>query len=514
MTPNANPWYAQNAARPYPLDDAATGVDDAGEELPDDVLVDAGVSWAFGTAVPYVSSVSCGPAGTSVTVSTADGVVALATASTTTNKPVRLKTQAGIDAGHVVFGPGALIGPRSWRFSGPAQSRVTARALRAYRPSGLTGIGRPGETDELTGLIDLSPGSDLSVTIATRVVDGQAVRAVVLALAENGESDPYEQYVGLCGRRPESGNCTVKPIEFVRSVPPDCDGDLKLVFRPPFTYVTTPGLIVVGLGFSVEDTCGRGLPDANGNLPGRIGSFPSPPALPPSPPAGPEPEIVPVSSVGFDCLDLPYCGMVGDGLWQDVRGAWADGTSDTRPDCPGTSSSASPGSSSLGGYAVRTGSPTVGRAVSLWYDCAYSTTAGRIVEAAVSAYTADGPSGASVPGRAGVVVGYRPGGGERYVTAEVDATLGALRLSRWNGLGYADLGVSGSFPVSPGVWYVVRVAVDGPPGGPVTLTATAAEDGGPVLGTVVTTLSSWPADDLAGVCCHGAVTNFSYFRME
>lgn len=504
MTPNANLWYSDNAGRPYPLDDAATGVDDAGDEMPDDVLVDLGVAWAFGTPALYMSAVSCGPAGVSVTVSNSDGIVALAAAPSAFNKPIRLKTTAGVDAGHVVFGPGALTGPRSWRFSGLAQSRVAARALRAYRPSGLTGIGRPGETTDLTGLVALDAGSDLSVTIATRTVDGRSVRGVVLGLAENDAADPYERYVGQCGRRPESGNCTVKPVEFVRSVPPDCDGDLKLVFRPPFTYVTSPGLIVVGLDFSVEDTCRRGLPDSSGNLPGRGDSFPPPPPIPPPPPAAPEPPPVEMSSVGFDCAELPYCGIVGDGLWQDVRGAWSDGTSDSRPECPGTSSSLS--SSSLSVYAVRRGSPTVGRAVSLWYDCAYDGTVGRTVEAAVS------PAGAA--GRAGVVVGYRPDGGERYVVAEVDAVTGVLRLRRWNGLGYADLGTSGGFPVTAGTWYVVRVVVTGTPGGPVTITATAAEEGGPVLGTVVTALSSWPGGDLAGACCHGSDADFSYFRME
>lgn len=505
MNPTHNAWYSDNALRPYPLDDAASGVDDTGAELPDDVIVDAGVAWAFGSAALYVSALSCGPAGSSLVVSVGASIVASVSLTTLVDKPTRLLSPEGVEVGHVVFGRGARARIGSWRFSGPAQSRLAARTLRAYRPTGLSGVGRPNEVNPLTGLVRVEAGSDLSVSVGTRVVDGSPVRAVVVGLAEAPASDLFEKYVGDCGRRPESGNCTVKPIEYVRSVPPDCDGDLKLVFRPPFTYMTETGRITVGLGFSLESTCDRGLPAPNGDLPGRGGSFPPPVPPPPVPPPPDEPDPVPVSSVGFDCEVLPYCGQAGDGLWQDVRGVWSPGTRFDRPDCPGGSASIG-SSSSVGGRPVVTGSPTIGRAVSLWYDCAYDGTAGRSVEAAVSV--------ALSGGRAGVVVGYQPGGGERYVTAEVDAQTGSLRVRRWNGLGYTEIGVSGSFAVTVGDWYVVRVTVSGPPGGPVTLTAVASGVGGPPLGSVVTTLSSWPGGDIAGVCCHGSDADFGYFSME
>lgn len=510
MSVQANNWYSQNAARGYPLDDAASGVDDTGEEMPDDLLVDLAVSWAIDReGEPFVSAVTAAGVVT-ITVAVVTGgqttLLAVATAAPTPYTQVALEA-VGDDGetGHVVFGPG-VVRAGVYRFSTPAQSRLAARCLRLYRAAGVRSLNKDGVAFTTRGLIRVVAGSDLVVSVDTREVDGVDRTGLVIGLDDAGSTaDLFERYAGKCGRRPESGNCTVPPVELIRAVGPDCSGDLTLAFTSPLSAVTEPGVITVSLGVELEDTCRRNLPDADGNLPGFSDPDnpvdPDPPPFP-DPDPGPEPPPIDVSSVAGDCSDLPHCEAVGYGLWQEASGVW-ETVLDDRPGCPGGSSS-----SSVGAESVRRCTPYPGRGLSLWYDCAYEDTADKAIELTVRS---------SGTASAGLVFAYyqNPSSGlDNYFTAGIDLAEGRAHIRRWMGTGYLTYAVSGLLALQTDVWYRLRLERNGGPDGLQTFTLTVGEHDGPNLVTVAAQTISGPLTDRAGVICQYAVTDFGYFLME
>ena len=260
-------WYGVNASRAYPVDDRATSLDDSGNYLPQNILVDAHLRFPNSLAsYVFIGAVSTTRSLVTLTLlgsdseDTADAYVPVA--AITVRKPVTpyrmyaVEAQAEGVAGWVVFGDGVSDAALyTGRFSSPEQSRLTPRCANSYQALPIASIGKKGSSVALTGLVHLKAGSDLEIVGGCRrvprrwpldasqecgpplnVYDGRDYynpwrRVIVIRLAgsERGQTNVLSKYVGKCDKRPESGTCgDPQPIETIGGVPPDCDGTVTL----------------------------------------------------------------------------------------------------------------------------------------------------------------------------------------------------------------------------------------------------------------------------------------------
>lgn len=282
-------WYNSNATRAYPLDDAATARDDAGREVPGQVLVDCRIRFpsALGryaclaglTVGPGIVTALFAATGTPARVPAgADPAPAgdfIPLAAVSVPRPVAsyrhypLQGLAPGVGGWAVFGRG-VDEPYSGRLSTPAQGLLLPRCAAPYRQPPVGGLGRLFAGNPLTGVVTLLGGTDLEVARAVRTVDGVEVDAIVIRLADSLNRNVLALYAGPCGGRPESYTCPRPPLERINAVGPDCAGDLTLDFRgvrvAPFR---DGGGLALDFSRGLAETCTEAdrLPDATGRLP-------------------------------------------------------------------------------------------------------------------------------------------------------------------------------------------------------------------------------------------------------
>lgn len=292
-------WYAGNATRAYPLDDAATVRDDAGLALPSQILVDCRVRFPLTLGrFAYLSGVTVSPGIVTVILMAADdaampsggailqplGAVSLPQ-PVTPNRHYPIQPMAAGVGGWLVFGRG-IEEPYSGRFSLPGQSILLPRAAAAYHPLPITSLGKFGLEPGLDGVVQLLGGTDLAVTSGMRLVGEVEVDAIVLGLVDNLNRNVYAFYSGPCGGRPESNTCTKPALQMINSVSPDCNGNLTIDFSGAqiYPYVDGGGL-AVDLALGMADVClGQdNLPDSDGNLPGDVEGTCPPPFYQPPP---------------------------------------------------------------------------------------------------------------------------------------------------------------------------------------------------------------------------------------
>ena len=226
-------WYALNATRNYPLDDLATGVDDAGVSIPKGILVDCRVM------LPYELDPEVWVSGLSVTdklvalvlVQDADNPQAIATLTLpqplTPMRTYWMKPLVrGITAA-VAFGDGVTryVG----RCATYAQSRILANNLIRYRSAAVTSLKKRGLADSLVGSVQLE-GSGLLMTQATNLlIDNTLKPAIIIKLANDvNKIEAMRSFAGPCAKRPDSNTCDRAPIETIGGVIPDCDGAIGL----------------------------------------------------------------------------------------------------------------------------------------------------------------------------------------------------------------------------------------------------------------------------------------------
>jgi hypothetical protein len=275
-------WYNLNEQRPWPLDDAATLIDDAGQRLPHDILADIQLRFPsiLGDEV-LLSSLTVGPNIVTATFLAASSVYT-PVASISLPRPVDIYRHYALESiypgvsGWIVFGNGIETEHlKSYRFSTLAQSRLQFRSASKYFPAPLTSLGTLNNQASLTGLVRLSAGNDIEIVKEDREIEGVIHEAVVIRLkpdTDQGERNIYEDYAGPCGKRPESRNCgSPEPIEFINNVGPDCCGNLTFEFRGcvAISKDIDNCNIVLDCGFGLGEACPTAdrLPDATGKLP-------------------------------------------------------------------------------------------------------------------------------------------------------------------------------------------------------------------------------------------------------
>lgn len=166
----------------------------------------------------------------------------------------------------------------SLRFSSPAQSKLVRRAYRPYGPLPVRSFGAMGQATGLQGVVNLQADKPLEIIGADRLIGLVERRVAVIRLTSedpsksaDGSPTVFEQFIGSCDRRPESGNCKDREaIEFVSTVPPDCDGAITVVFAGCAKIAEVNGQCAVtidcGLGLSGACPTPR-LPSEEGYLP-------------------------------------------------------------------------------------------------------------------------------------------------------------------------------------------------------------------------------------------------------
>ena len=241
-------WHDLNEQRAYPFVEMTSRVSNTGDNLPDNILVDANI-WIPEEAgnFVYVSSITISEKIVSITISACDenpfdcssytegeGVLI---GSLSVLKPVEifrnyeLNVQYPGAKGWVAFGSGARDTPnRSYRFSSPTQTMLVGKAARNYRSFPLDGVRKTGGS-VLTGVVSLRSGNDIHIRSGTRTIGGVATDVILVGLDIRDSYDNLVNYLSVCDGRPESGTCGRNPIQTINSVSPDENGNLTIEFE-------------------------------------------------------------------------------------------------------------------------------------------------------------------------------------------------------------------------------------------------------------------------------------------
>lgn len=260
-------WYNLQSTRRYPLDDASTGVDDAGDSIRDDILVDCHIRFpaAFGEFL-YVQGVTVSANFVTVLFG-ADGNLITTTgvtvAAVSVTKPVATNVHIAITplqpgvSGWVVFGPGIdnnFVG----RYTTPAQTLINRRNARKYDSLPIPSLGKINLNSSLAGLIKITAAAPVTARyldeytlpeeqrlqkydpeeeVEEKKTNTDPVRAIVFSTeTPTAVSNPLSEFLGPCGQRPETENCPKKPIESINGIKPDCTtGNIDIVLENGLT---------------------------------------------------------------------------------------------------------------------------------------------------------------------------------------------------------------------------------------------------------------------------------------
>lgn len=472
-------WYSRNEGGPYPIDQRAVGVDDDGKVLPFNILVDCSLRWPLTEGQrAFVSSWFRSENILSLTFSGCDSVTAptkiVPLAAVTITKPIRTGFKYPVQplvpgtGGWVVFGSG-VDEETTLRMvcSSPSLSVLSAKAARPYRPWPIPYIKNLISEKPLRGVVRLTGSPPLEVVQEWIEIDNKLRRCLVFRLADDPSKEPeavttvFQDYVGPCGKRPESGTCDdPQPIEFVSGVPPDCNGVLTLRFEGCARISRIVGHCgaLIDCRMGLRNTCPLpDLPDSEGSIPDVYDPIP-PPTVTPGPPWSPG-GFYPPSPDG---PGVPFsdCFRNGFQFWEILSGTWftEDDDSDLAREC-GFSSESSAGSwsswvSTDGNVAV---SGSGQERLLLWkssdpvgWPRLYSTHVS--IDDMVSLD----------PIEAGLMVNVHQKPefpGKRFFWAALaNWQLGKFRIVYFNGTSYSIYAEANCYGLVPGVWYEISFA--------------------------------------------------------
>jgi hypothetical protein len=251
-------WYNLQSTRRYPLDDNSTGIDDAGNLIRDDILVDCNIRFpnTYGKYA-YVQGITVSPGLATVLIGAIDnltGVTGTTIAAVSVTRPVESNVNYAVTGlvpgvhGWITFGPGvehSFVG----RYATAQQSLLNPRNAKTYRPLPIPSIKKLQLNTALQNIVRLSGALPVKVhyvenagdvidmtTLNPATREPKLVRAgisaivVELDLSQRTETyDPLRAFLGPCAQRPESGTCPEIPIENINGVAPDCDGNIDII---------------------------------------------------------------------------------------------------------------------------------------------------------------------------------------------------------------------------------------------------------------------------------------------
>lgn len=519
MPTNAN-WYNLQETRRYPVDETATGDDDAGVSLNDGILVDLNLRfpesygrWAFIGGVTVTANL--------VTVTfigthnpdDAAGFTPLA--AVTLQQPVTPYRHYQVEAlqpgvgGWVVFG-NSVNEPGAFKFSLPSQSLLAPKTTRAYADLPVRSIGKQYLANALTGLVNVTGVGFVSVTHEDLTIGGELVEAMVLRLNPDfaGGVNPLELFKGPCGARPESGTCDRPGIIDINGVTPDCDGNINITFAgAALAMLDGCGGMVVDVDFGLDEACDVNSPYRTFRdlcLP-FLSSQASFESLS-SQSEGPDPTPS-ISSESVGCNSLPYLENfdVGAPNWLVKTGNWGF----TPYDSPYESLSG-PDAGAQAYTALSEGIQNV----SVVPDCSGSSQNRKV--------TADLQlTGTGLQRNGGIVLNYRLVVGPplrfEYYLAWLDYNSKKLAILRWTGFGFIQEFATTLSGVVLGDWYRMVVEVTPGPGPQTTINVKLRNMSNLAVPSVsiTTAVSNYsPANGDFGLAALDAVTRFSFFELK
>jgi hypothetical protein len=500
-------WYNLNSTRRYPIDTAATGEGDNGENLPDDVLLDcylrfpntAGnyayvgsvhstpqlVSLTFiGSPEPAVTPLPCPDVSISISSSSSSSSSVSSSSSSSSSSPVLGELApapvpldsvvplavlslpranlvpnqqymvepliAGV-GGWVVFGVGLENQSFMARFSSVQQTMLMPRVCQAYKPLPVPSMSKlyhPGLQDKVT----IAGAGDVEVVSEQRTIEGITQDALIVRLraTPDGEEEILSQFVGPCGGRPESGTCSKLAIETINTVEPDCSGNLVIDWTGTCVEVgtddTNEGQIIdfcIGLSSACLDD-NFGLLTFINTCSDEL-RFPA--GVGPGDFLPPDPVPVPglpsISISEMSCSNLPITESLTDGNARDFTVA--------------------SGSFAFQG-GIYTSTDPGRRNVSIWPNCGYDSVEEKVATldlrlnfTATTAATSD---------NGGLIFGFTETGTttsvqQSYYIAEIDKFTDTFRIKYWTGTHFVEVAASppGALGLTYGTDYTIEVSL-------------------------------------------------------
>lgn len=515
--------YNTQELRNYPLDDNATGVDDAGTLMPSDILVDCRLRmpetlgrYAFlgGMTVTdkLVTFVILG-ADAQDAVTGFTPLASITTVLPIPGVPYPVRPLAAGVGGWVVFG--AAVMPRGGgvdrvaaRFSSPTQSLLAPKCVRPYKLPRIPTLGKAGRSTALTGFVTIKGGADVEVVKELVHIADAYRNALVIRLKQipDGEN-VLAKYIGPCDKRPESRNCPRDGIEAINNVTPDCDGNINIrVVNLTLGSLQNCGGLTLAHDGELAEACAEGK-----IRPGIDHCQESLDATQSSSSSGADSAVsVSVSSESLACRSLPYFvdfdSSAAEGLTVE-EGYFVFDSYD------------SPNEEAEGGrpadisYTAIEGST---RNVAVIGGCDLVSSRAAVCEVELQ-ITAEYPSR-----NGGIVVNYRlvdplTNPHIEYFLVLVDMNVNKLKVLRFNGITLVEEYASPApLPLMPLAWYKLRVTTS--PFGDQTAIAVhldGIDDPADLeVNFSITTNKFGTGDGRFGVGTNRAYTLFSYFRLE
>lgn len=525
-------WLNSHASRKYPLDDAATGIDDTGLVLPDDIILDLHITWpaTYGDFA-FIGGVTITENLVSVIIMAATAVDSAAEftplGAVTIRKPASSDMQQPIAAmspgvgGFVAFGD--ISEQVALRFSTVSQSRLTSKTARPYAPLPVQSVGRDGRRDTLSGIVKLVAGTGLQISAETVRLSGKLVPAIMLQLQENTTNTAFQQFVGPCGGRPESNSCDAPGIQTIGGVVPDCNGNLSIVFRqlvvgnmPECNSLTAGFVIDQGLGLAAvcapRTKIGRFVGVDQCAESSSAAAVSSSAAASSSSSSGSSQSAGSVSSVFVVCPELPFTECFADGMHEDWRTLVGDATLTTRtnPYTPMECCNEAGTICDSGGMLL---SRLTTKNLVIWDACAYVSTIGKVITTAIQLIK----SNMTTPANGGILLNVSNTGSAVYWIAGLDAADNTAKLWRYNGTSliteYST--VIAAELLRYDAWYTLTVTTTDLGGGitAIALTVTKNADTAPLASFTISTSRYGAADGKLGIATNRAAVVFDYWSV-
>lgn len=521
-------WYAAQYTRKYPVDEFATTVGDAGERLPHDILIDCHLRWPIAAGqYAFLSALTVSKNIVTAVFMAADVVddnaVFLPLAAVTLPRPVHPHVHYPVralytgTAGFVVFGD--VAEPFSARFSSPRQTLLVPKCARPYAPLPIPSLGKHGHAVGLTDIVRIAAGTDITITSEELEIGGAPRQALVFRLSDSTTSrNLLKNYVGPCGRRPESRNCDRDGIESINGVRPDCNGNINISFvgmlAGPFSDCAG---VTLDQSMGIADVCNRRLSRVIRGVDGCASDS----SLSVYDPGDPDEPTDPGDSVASEstaststdaCSELPFLELFDDPdslNWTVQIGDFTIVEGLDSPEEPSLGSAGDP----LSTYAAFNPSR---RNVATFDGCGLPT-----VDIVARAHVRL-KNNASSYANGGIVLNYRIAEPllnphPVYFLVTIDKIVGKLRILRFNGgtlveEAAATLAINAFYDD----WYEITAAAV-TADDQVTISAAVrsiTDPDWPEASCSVTTNRYLPADGVLGVGTDRAYTYFAFFEVE
>lgn len=466
-------FYDLNSGRGYPLADSATGLSDAGDRLPNGLLVDGCLRFPVALGeLAFLSAVHVTERLISFIVSVA------ASPSAASFLPIAACSIPGPGVEGQVCELTALVpGTGGWlilgdvrdaefsgRFSTAAQSLLLPRIARGYDTPPVSSLAVAGATNLLQGVVNLAPLGNLTITQGSRLIAGRLRPAIILALSGT-LTTVLPAYTGPNGGRPESNTCNSPPVQRLGNAVPDSSGNITLQLEG-LAATLVPSGILIGTPLSIASICGGALPipysgtgECNSlSVISEIIGFDDIQTTDSHPVGGDTGFTPPVYGLEMFEPTYPHYGRFFSNLtpadFLALRGIWAQFTA-VPPQFPGSDFGQAPGTfRSLGVTDLHSSGPS--GAIDLLLDPGYDSLVEYVLEGAVQLNGSP---------RAGLVLDwidyYGPG---TCLVLRLNTETSALELCSFNGVVYSVPLASLPVPdLSATDWYRITLTVSNSP---------------------------------------------------